>query len=634
VHEDQPHYVDAVDPPQHIPTSDAGFDFSSQGFMSMPVSDPPPPPSYSSASQESHTVYQPPEPSHVYTEDPHAAAAAAAVQSPSDSVSRLANKFAGSSISGPSVTGSPSTDGKSKKWVVDTSKGSSGYVPGAYTPVGMPGPNPSTGSLAKKPVAFDPAHVDTSSANVSEVRTLWQQKAKNAPPPMPKVKAGGLAVATESVSTVHTVGLIDRSAFAKIRTGGPLTSSGGRPPAPAAMQRETSDKSDHGGDYEPSWAHKSHDGKGASAPAGVHHDPKPSVPAHPQSPTSGHQDKPVQQQQPQHQPKATPAPPQMDFNIDQFKELMDQIEGGDADQKAYAAMELQTLALDSRSQVLMAQNGAISPLVRLLQPGDPMVQASAAGALWNLAANEQNKFAIAQAGAIQPLVAMLYSDVREAQLSAAGALQNLCVNPSNKKTVAAAGGIEALMMLLSDKDRHVKAKAAGALQSLAVDEDNQRRIKSLGAIPLITKLLSSRTPEVQSNAAGALHNLAVNDDDAQEAVAAAGAIPPLINLMQNASPDLQAKAAATIWSIAGREENRRMIMELGGIPPLIRMVQSNHTDCQAKASGAIRCLTMSTFTRPEFEKGGVIPHLVALLQTGNQEITINAAGALENMGCR
>ena len=30
--------------------------------------------------------------------------------------------------------------------------------------------------------------IDTTSANVSEVRNLWQQKAKNAPPPMPKVQ--------------------------------------------------------------------------------------------------------------------------------------------------------------------------------------------------------------------------------------------------------------------------------------------------------------------------------------------------------------------------------------------------------------------------------------------------------------
>lgn len=107
-----------------------------------------------------------------------------------------------------------------------------------------------------------------------------------------------------------------------------------------------------------------------------------------------------------------------DFSKDQFDELMGQIDGGDADQKAYAAMEMQTMALDSKSQMLMAQHGAILPLVKLLQPGDPMVQASAAGALWNLAANEQNKFAIAQSGAIQPLVAMLYSEVGDLPLPA------------------------------------------------------------------------------------------------------------------------------------------------------------------------------------------------------------------------
>jgi hypothetical protein len=39
----------------------------------------------------------------------------------------------------------------------------------------------------------------------------------------------------------------------------------------------------------------------------------------------------------------------------------------------------------------MAQNGAIGPLVKLLQPGDPMVQASAAGALWNLAGDQPCK---------------------------------------------------------------------------------------------------------------------------------------------------------------------------------------------------------------------------------------------------
>ena len=91
---------------------------------------------------------------------------------------------------------------------------------------------------------------------------------------------------------------------------------------------------------------------------------------------------------------------------------------------------------------------------------------------------------------------------------------------------------------------------------------------------------------------GALHNLAVNDEEAQEAVATAGAIPPLISLMQNASPDLQAKAAATIWSIAGREENRKRIMEAGGIPPLVRMVQVHtHTHTHGRHTHTLQTRT-------------------------------------------
>eukprot|EP00286_Rhodomonas_abbreviata_P009205 CAMPEP_0181321760 /NCGR_PEP_ID=MMETSP1101-20121128/18866_1 /TAXON_ID=46948 /ORGANISM="Rhodomonas abbreviata, Strain Caron Lab Isolate" /LENGTH=698 /DNA_ID=CAMNT_0023429627 /DNA_START=165 /DNA_END=2261 /DNA_ORIENTATION=- len=535
-----------------------------------------------------------------------------------ESVSKLAGQFGSASINNPL---SPTTSsGGPKKWEDPIAKSKKA------APLDTP----------DKPKApADPAAIDTTSANVSDVRKMWQQAAQNAPPPMPKTKMGIVLPAAEAVSTVHTVGLMDRSIFSKqaASTGSAVKKT----PAPdaaaavkAAFRAPDSGGSEGGAEKPQSASMKSLERDFPVQPPSGGGESE-------EAPSGGGGKKPDEKPAQTPQPKAAAAaasPPSVDFSSEQFTELMSQIESGDADQKAYAAMELQTMALDSRSQVLMAQNGAIQPLVKLLMPGDPMVQASAAGALWNLAANEQNKFAIAQAGAIQPLVAMLYSDVREAQLSAAGALQNLCVNASNKKTVAAAGGVEALMMLLSDKDRHVKAKAAGALQSLAVDEENQKKIKSLGAIPLITKLLSSRTPEVQSNAAGALHNLAVNDEEAQEAVAQAGAIPPLIALMQNASPDLQAKAAATIWSIAGREENRKRIMEAGGIAPLVKMIQSNHSDCQSKASGAVRCLTMSAFTRPEFEKAGAIPHLVVLLSSGHQEVTINAAGALENLGCR
>ncbi len=40
--------------------------------------------------------------------------------------------------------------------------------------------------------------------------------------------------------------------------------------------------------------------------------------------------------------QATPAsPPSVEFSKEQFAELMEQVDGGDPDQKAYAVMELQ-----------------------------------------------------------------------------------------------------------------------------------------------------------------------------------------------------------------------------------------------------------------------------------------------------
>jgi len=258
----------------------------------------------------------------------------------------------------------------------------------------------------------DPKTIDTTSANVSDVRKMWQQAAATAPPPMPKTKHGIVLPAAEASSTVHTTGQMDRSAYArnnmtsvrtpsKVSGASSMGSNGGDNNAPvkATIDKPNNQQNQNANRDLPAIGGSSERGEKAGSDL-------PATPAIPATPT------------PAPKPVSQASPPSVDFSVEQFNELMEQIDSGDADQKAYAAMELQTMALDSRSQVLMAQNGAIGPLVKLLQPGDPMVQASAAGALWNLAANEHNKFAIAQAGAIQPLVAMLYTDVREAQLSA------------------------------------------------------------------------------------------------------------------------------------------------------------------------------------------------------------------------
>ena len=73
------------------------------------------------------------------------------------------------------------------------------------------------------------------------------------------------------------------------------------------------------------------------------------------------------------------------------------VQSGTDGQKEKAARALANLALNAKNRVLIAQAGAIAPLVTL-QSGTAGQKKYAAGALANLALNDENQVLIAQAG--------------------------------------------------------------------------------------------------------------------------------------------------------------------------------------------------------------------------------------------
>jgi len=114
-----------------------------------------------------------------------------------DSVHRLSSQFA--SMGTPTQPSSGGPGGSARKWADPMAKAKA--------------VKPEVTARAADPV--DPKAIDTSSANVQDVRKMWQQAAQNAPPPMPKTKLGIVLPAAEASSTVHTTGLMDRSAYAR-----------------------------------------------------------------------------------------------------------------------------------------------------------------------------------------------------------------------------------------------------------------------------------------------------------------------------------------------------------------------------------------------------------------------------------
>ena len=250
--------------------------------------------------------------------------------------------------------------------------------------------------------------------------------------------------------------------------------------------------------------------------------------------------------------------------LNKFVTLSSFAHNGTAGQKEYAAGTLWNLALNDENKVLIAQAGAIAPLVTLVQSGTDRQKESAAWALRNLALNDENQVLIAQAGAIAPLVTLVQSGTDGQKEYAAGTLWNLAWNNAEHQVlIAQAGSIAPLVTLVQSGTDGQKEQAAGTLWSLAVNDENQVLIAQAGAIAPLVALVQSGTDGQKEQAAGTLWFLAGNAEN-KVLIAQAGAIAPLVTLVQSGTAGQKEQAAATLRRLALNAENQVLIAKAGG----------------------------------------------------------------------
>jgi hypothetical protein len=98
------------------------------------------------------------------------------------------------------------------------------------------------------------------------------------------------------------------------------------------------------------------------------------------------------------------------------------------------------------TQVLMAREGAIAPLIALLDSPSDLIQRQSAKALANLGVNSENKQRIAEEGALPRLVLLSGAPQVNVRIEAIAALANLAVN--GKSTVQCNGSVPHPFVLL------------------------------------------------------------------------------------------------------------------------------------------------------------------------------------------
>jgi len=274
-----------------------------------------------------------------------------------------------------------------------------------------------------------------------------------------------------------------------------------------------------------------------------------------------------------------------------FKSLVEELESTSTELQRKAAAQLRLYAKNSmENRIMIANVGAVKPLVSLLHSVNPLTQENAVTALLNLSLYENNKFEITEAGAIKPLILVLKSGTSTAKENAACTLLSLSLIEDNKVTIGASGAIPPLVALLINGSLRGKKDAATTLYTLSSLRENKDRAIRAGVIRPLVDLMADPSTGMVDKAAVLLGNLA-SIPEGKTVIVDEGGIPVLVEVVEVGSPRGKEHATATLLQLCEDSYlHRTLVLREGAIPPLVALSQSGTTRAKQKAVSLLQYL--------------------------------------------
>lgn len=274
----------------------------------------------------------------------------------------------------------------------------------------------------------------------------------------------------------------------------------------------------------------------------------------------------------------------------------------------------------------------VESMVKELQSALLDVQRCAVAELRQLSRhNVESRIIIANAGAIKPLVSLLRSTDSQIQEHAVTALLNLSINDNNKIEIAAADVFDPLISVLTVGTSKAKENAAATLYSLSIMNENRMVISQSGGIEPLVDLLMHGTVQGMKDAASALYNLSTLHEN-KGSIVQANAVRPLVNLISDPAAGMVDKAVAIVANLATIQAGRVSIIEEEGVPGLVEVVESGSQRGKEHAVATLLHLcTNSSRVRAKVLQEGVVPALTALSNTGTARAKEKAHALLRHL---
>ncbi|ETL83574.1 hypothetical protein L917_16474 [Phytophthora nicotianae] len=255
------------------------------------------------------------------------------------------------------------------------------------------------------------------------------------------------------------------------------------------------------------------------------------------------------------------------------------------------------LADNDDTRVVIANEGAIKPLIELLHSGSSAEKGLAAYTLGRLACdNEENSLAIEAGGAISYLAELLVANTNESITGLVGLLRDgsnaqkeraadmlswYFKSEADAWVIVKQGAIPLLVASLLSTEE-LKTSATATLSSLSTIESICSVLAEEGAIAPLVQLLDTGNDEQKRNAASALANIAVNSSSNCEEIVEDGGMDLLVEILQNGTGELLENAVFVVSCIAGC--GRRYSSAIG-VGPLLK-----HARKVIKQEGGIKVL--------------------------------------------
>lgn len=275
--------------------------------------------------------------------------------------------------------------------------------------------------------------------------------------------------------------------------------------------------------------------------------------------------------------------------VEEISSLVQNLSSSHPEIRRQSILKIRLLSKENPdNRILIANNGGIPPLVKLLSYPDPKIQENTVTAILNLSLDEVNKSVITREGAIPFIVEILKKGTSEARENSAAALFSLSMLDENKSLIGNSNGIPPLVELLKNGTIRGKKDAATALFNLLLSQANKPRAIKTGVIPSLLKLLEDKTLGMIDEALSILLLLATHPEGRIE-IGRLSFVETLVEIIKKGTPKNKECATSVLLELGLNNSSVILAaLQFGVYEHLIEITRFGTNRAQRKANSLLQ----------------------------------------------